>query len=503
VRAPRWRIAILAGVGFAPFAFPAESARVLPASAHNFTVRLTITSLRSTTNYGEETAPAGRRFLVFGATWEDVIDPAFAASRELPAGCKDDDLSVSLSLVIDGDIIVPVAAHEANAANLDADDPDIVGRSGGSTDTTYLRKVVGLKNAAGKRSLVYYDLEKPGAKTTGELVFAAPLAPWHTLELRYHDSTGGDCSLWLAGERSSERAGSGAVAGDPPGTQSNEVFALAAHVTEDPAKNASPPPPRRRFVAVELRGRSLLKVEDEFQPYDPSHQKGETWWRPDPANWIEFRDNLQLVADGTLPCRPENLDEVPETATFAAIGSTRQRLLYLVPVSAKSLDLVCFFPSYTIPGRDADVTPTPMRFHLAGPNAAASEASRSAERKIVDGPLEFFVTRHQVAPAFAGEVAAEGERFLIVDFALRNTGAECEEFTCAEQLVWFDHDSERAPDEITARGPLAPPPFFHLPPHELRAFQVVWRIPAKLAKAEMGLKGNAAAEKFSLPLASD
>ena len=56
---------------------------------------------------------------------------------------------------------------------------------------------------------------------------------------------------------------------------------------------------------------------------------------------------------------------------------------------------------------------------------------------------------------------------------------------------------------FTARGVLAPPVYFHLQPGDARAFQVVWRVPAALTKASMGLKGNTVAEKFDLTLSKN
>jgi hypothetical protein len=205
------------------------------------------------------------------------------------------------------------------------------------------------------------------------------------------------------------------------------------------------------------------------------------------------------------------------------------QLIYLVPATTRTLELECFFPSYQIPGIDGDVTPKLMRFHLAGPAAVAPMANEKTEHTIMDGPMEFRVNSHAVAPAFAGQPAGEGQRFLVVDFAARNSGNETMEFKSPEQLVWFKppdapeggdsprkfHEKrngvaydpasagdevETAPDEITARGPLAPPDFFYLEPGATRAFQVVWSVPIGLAQARLGIKGNTVADVFTLPL---
>ena len=477
----------------------ADPAVVLPASLHNYTVRLTLRALRVAPEYGGERAPDGRQFYVFTVTWEDVIDPAFAKERDLPVSAKDDNLSDSLALVVDDHVVVPVLAHEANTAGLDPNDPDLVSHSGGSTDAAYLRKVVGVKDAGGKRSQVYYALDQPGAQAVGEILFAVPTAPWHRLELRYHDPIGGDGGVLLAGPAGPAAAAEPA-AGDPPGTQTNEVFALAARLDQDPAVGPAAPPPGRRYIAVDFQGRSLLKVEDQCPPYDPTHPPGATFWRPDPAGWGDFSDELQCVADGRFPGVLDKASDVFDSVQFVPGVWTHHRLVFLVPAAARTLDLTCFFNDYEIPGHDDKVTPRPMRFHLAGPVAAPFSPPAGAEQHIVDGPVVDDVLRHAVVAQFGGLAAAPDERFLVVDFAVRNTGTEEAEFHAAEQLVWFNEGDEVPPDDATDRGPLAPPPYLKLAPGDARAFQAVWRIPARLKQAQLGLKGNEAAERFTLPL---
>jgi hypothetical protein len=472
-----------------------------PVSAKNYTVRLAVTGQHTVPAYGENSAPDGRQFLLLDAEFTDVIDSAFATERGLPDGAKNDNLAESLTLVIDGETSIPVATREADTAHLDPEDSDIVGRSGGSTDAAYLRKVVGLKNAAGKRSLVYYDLARPGASVRGELVFEVPttIATARSLELRYHDPVGSDLSLMLSGTRSAGSAT--ARPPDPAGMQTNEVLAVAARIVDGPVQAENPPPPGRRYVAVEFQARSLLKVQDQYPAYDSTHAAGEMWWRPDPVGWVEFHDSVQLIADGALPCGLERESDVPAEPEFPARSWGRYRLVYLVPEKARSLDLACYFPDYTIPGHDEAVTPKPMHFHLAGPPAVAPGAAKP-EKRIMDGALEFSVTGHRLTGELAGEKAAEGEQFLLVDFIVRNTGQEVGRFIVAEQCSWFNQGQENSPDDISSRGPHAPPATFPLGPGEARAFQVAWRVPVGLKKLEMGLKGNVVAEKFTLPAAT-
>ncbi|HEY4301421.1 MAG TPA: hypothetical protein VGM73_11130 [Candidatus Didemnitutus sp.] len=473
----------------------AGSAADAPLSAQNHTVRLTVTARQWRDTYGENHAAAGRTYLILDAQWTNVIDSAFAASRNLPVEAKNDDLAESLALVVDGHDSFPLTLREAPTANLDTNDADIVGHSGGSTDAAYLRKVVGLQNAAGRRALAYFDLEKPGSSSRGDLVFEAPAAEGHTLELRFHDPTGGDFALPLAGK--SAAPGAESAAEDPPGRQRNDIFALAAHLSANPARGLPPAPPDRRYLTVEFQARSLVKVEDQFPAYDPSHAQGETFWRPDPAGWTGFSDDLFVIADGSLPCGLDPATILPGDLEFPATGWGTLQLVFLVPTSAKALELECFFADYTIPGHEGTVSPPPMHFRLNGTATGATLPDKS-EKTVADGTMEFRVAAHHLVASFAGEPAAEGERFLLVDFAVQNHGPDVGRFTVAEQCVWFNHGDETVPDDISARGPQAPAASFALASGETRRFQVAWRVPATAKKFEMGLKGNQVAEKFTL-----
>jgi hypothetical protein len=486
-------LSCLVGLAFSVVARAAEVPAKLPASAHHAAVGLTITALRTQPNYGTEAAPDGRRFLVLTATWEDRVDPKIAEERQLPLGFKNDNLSEALALVVDGKETIPVESRATDTANLDTNDTDIVASTGSSTDAGYIRQFVGLKNDAGKRSQVYFNLAKPGDKTTGELVFSIPAQPWTSLELRYQDPFGGTFKLPLAGtppSNVSER--------DPADAQSNQVLMVSARLAATPATTEAPPP-GRRYVTVDFQAKSLMKVLDNLPVYDGSHEAGAQGLRPDPARWIELRTNLQLVADNSLPCGLEKESDAPEVGGFLPDTWTHHRLVYLVPADAKSLDLRCFFPVYTIPGIDGDVHPKPMTFHLSGPAAPASAPLPAGEKKLKDGTVELSFS-HVTASQFAGESAADGEVFLILTCAARNSGPEIEEFRAAEQLVLFNGDAQSSPDEISARGPRAAPSTFYLSTGESRSVQVVWRVPRKLTKAEFGLKGNFVAEKFTLPL---
>ncbi|HVU18432.1 MAG TPA: hypothetical protein VHD32_16125 [Candidatus Didemnitutus sp.] len=485
------RRALLSGLVFAAATAHAADS---PAAAQNHTVKLTISSSHWETAYGDNHPAEGKAYLVLGAEWTNVIDPELAATRELPTGAKNDNLAEALTLVVDGRDSFPLTLREASTANLDTEDSDIVTHSGGSTDAAYLRKVVGLKNAAGKKSLAYYELPKPGAAVRGDLVFEAPRSEGHALELHYHDPTGGDFVLPLSGKTGPSRPATAAP--DPEGAQKNEIFALVAKPVAN-AASLPAPPPGRRYVTVEFSGRSLLKVEDAYPPYDPAHAKGETFWRPDPAGWAGIGEDLFAIADGAQPCGLEKETALPADFEFPATGWGQLHLVFLVPAGAKALELECFFADYTIPGHEDTVTPKPMHLALVG-KAAAAALPEKFEHKITDGPLEFRIVSHRLEKSFAGETAADNEKFLLVDYAVKNQGPDTGRFTVGEQCVWFSDGSETPPDDISARGPASPPTSFALAAGEVRLFEVAWRVPATAKKFEMGLKGNEVAEKFTL-----
>lgn len=462
----------------------------LPASAQNYLVKFTALGAHLEGSYGDFTAGDGQRILVLAATWENKVDVALADKRNLPYRVANDDFRESVQLVIDGRELVPALVLDTNTAYLDTEDHDLLGQA--SAGGSYIRKTSGIKNAAGKRAQAYLALEKPGDRTTGDLLFALPARDWQSLELLYRDPLGDNFRVLLAGAVP--------VVPEPANVQNNEVLALAARLVEDQAPAATAPPRGRRYVTVDFHGKSLLKVQDAYPPYDPGHEPEALRWRPDPARWIEFRGAVEIIADGTLPCGLDPLSDVPDIALFTPETWTKHRLVFLVPAKAKTLDLVCRFATYQIPGIDHDVAPKPMRFHLAGPVATAPTPSTKPEVKLVDGGLELLVVHHGTQASVA-EVAAEpGEKFLVVDFVLHNAGTEVEAFKAGEQLTWFGPDGAVPPDEVSALNPLTAPQSFGLAPGESRSFQVIWRIPAKVTAVELGLRGNFAAEKFKLSL---
>ena len=206
------------------------------------------------------------------------------------------------------------------------------------------------------------------------------------------------------------------------------------------------------------------------------------------------------MADGQYCGVLDKASDVFDAVQFNPGTWARHRLVFLVPASAQSLDLACFFNDYAIPGHDDKITPKPMHFHLAGPVVNPPSAPVGSEKHIVDGPVVDDFMHHATVSRFSDLEAGSSEKFLVVDLTVRNTGADEAEFHAAEQLVWFNDGNEVAPDDAMNRGPLAPAPYIKLAAGEARAFQAVWRIPAGLKRADLGLKGNAVAEKFSLIL---
>jgi hypothetical protein len=480
-----WRVALVSvliqGICWADGLFK------LPITAQNHRLRFTVSHVATQDHYGDTTAPEGQIFVVCTGTWENVIDKAFAAERNLPDRALDDNLAESLSLTTSEGLTVPAAAREPDTAHLDANDHDVVGHSGGATDAAYIRKVVGYVDEHGQRSIVYIDLDHPGDKKSGDVVFLAPVAGGRPVQLAYDDPLGGEFTLNLLNEAIKP---SGVPEPAAPKIKKNDIFAIAAEATR-----VAPD-----LLEVSVTAKSLMTERIARPVYDPAFVADEEYNRTVATDFAEFAQSTQLVADGTQPCPRKDVSDATASITIQAKQWTRYPFRFKVPPTAKSFDLTLYFNSYTVPGHDGDDQPPPLVFHLMGPTAKKADVPAHPEAKVDDEELKFYILSHRNATEFAGQKADPEQQFLIVDWFIDNPTDSIEEFKSPEQLVWFDQDQETAPNDVTAQGPFAPPPFFDLSPHQSRTFETVWVVPAKLKQAAMGLKGNHVAQRFNLPL---
>ncbi|HEY9154556.1 MAG TPA: hypothetical protein VIM69_05460, partial [Opitutaceae bacterium] len=189
---------------------------------------MTIDRVTTQDHYGVTNAPDGQVFIVCTGTWENVIDKTFAATRDLPDRAVDDNLSESLLLTTSEGVTVPTAARQPDTAHLDAEDHDVVGHTGGATDAAYIRKVVGYQDEHKQRSIVYIDLDHPGDKKTGDVLFLVPVSSGRPIKMAYDDPLGGEFVLALSNEPIKS---SGSPAPAAQAVKKNDIFAIAAEAT--------------------------------------------------------------------------------------------------------------------------------------------------------------------------------------------------------------------------------------------------------------------------------
>jgi hypothetical protein len=445
-------IFFLLAVGLA--ALPAAAAPTFPVTAGNGALRLTVDSLRTAPAYGETAAPAGQQWLVLAARWENRIDPRFAAERELPVAYENDGLAKHLYVVIDGRTLGTLAGD--------------------------------LEDGAGHRSRAGIFLAKPGATTAGDLVFGIPTGPFASAELRYYDDTTGHFALALAGTPPTARAVKGPVR--------NQVGEFALYAIDDPAKDVKAPS-GFRAIALELRGRSVWTTAGDAPLYDAGHPRGAQTQQVKLLDWPDTRKSLLLLADGEYAYAPQG-GTLPDAARFLPDAATGGTLVFFVPTSAQTLELTCTM-TRTDTGEDAP-NAAALSFAVAG--TPAKPGAAKLPLRITDEMFQVGIAARRT-PEFAGEKAADGQTFVILDVIAENTGGGAEYFQPRSQLSLTDATGALAEaDEITARGAHRPEDIVFVPAGGHRRFELVFRLSAAQTAPKLHFRGGSFEQDYQLPL---
>lgn len=432
----------------------ALAAAEFPVSAENGALRLTVESVRSAATYSGSAAPEGRQWFVAGCRWRNRIDAKLAAERGAATAMAVGDLAKHLYLVVDG----------ARLGTL---------RPGGGE--------------RGRRALGEVVLTSPGSALIGDLVFEIPAGGWTGAELRFYDDIAGHFVLVL---------GESAGPGEPPGAVvRNEVGEFGLFRVDDPveAPAGAAVPDGCRVVSVELRARSIWKTRGPAPEYDFAAPAGAEVERTNLLDWPGTSQSFVLLADGEYASSPLG-GTLPEVARFLPDVFTGGTLLFAVPRSARTLELVGTLGHAATEAGAVDFAPV----RLAVSGGRPQPAAWAMPLRLSDEMFRVAVGARRER-RFAGEPADEGQEFLVLDVGVENTGAGGEYFQPAEQLQLIGDDATSvACDEATWRSARRPQGALYVPAGERRRFELAFRVAAGAAP-KLVFRGGSCETQHELP----
>jgi hypothetical protein len=437
----------------------AEETAAVQASGQTHAVELRV----QTAALRDEYAGAEGRFIVLSTTWENVIPISMAWGQPLPTVVRFEELSNHLYLVLN--------------------------------NRQVLRLREDTQDQPGHLRIRPLELPEVGAVAAGNLVFEAPDEPIESLELRLYDFAHGHLALKLV--ESAEAAARGEE--EPIGpVQGNEVVEAGVFGVERLAElEGQAAPDGMRFVRVDLRGRSMFTFEADATAFDPQARAGDKIEIGTVGDWSEAHRHTQLVVDGEYAYVPDpELTEMSDSPRMLPDLMTGGRVVFLALAEARSLSLWCDFPNARLP--DGRVI-QPGGFELPIEGEAPAAREQAAIASIDDEVFGVEVVEQSAVEEFAGELAGDGRRFLVLDVSVVNQGEKSELFQTRPQLKHTAEDGTQSEmHEVTFRGKHPPSELVLIPPKQRRSFQVVYETNAEETRPRLAYAGVSRAEVVEL-----
>lgn len=386
-----------------------------PAENRNRALEVRVESFQVVSEYAGRKAADGRAWLVVGSEWTNVIPMSYVYGTERPVAFHIGDFNEILFAVVNG----------SRLARLQT---ELTSGPGGLTEREF-------------------KLEYLGSSRRGVAVFDVPASGIESLEMRFYDFSHGHIRLPLLRKDG--------AAPKPVASAKNEL--LEAEVRSF-RKDPTGAPDGMTFVRVDLGARSVWELEVDATAFDPKAKKDDRTRVPTLGRWEDLDRLISLVVDGDSAVAPRSA----ASAILLPDATTGEELVFLVPKSAKSLELRIDFVPMGVPGREDPLLPAPIVLALEGrrPSATQPKALVTAQ----DGDVRLDVTAR----------TREG-RFLVVEISILNEG-EGRFFDAVESLRYVPEQGEPVPLHETTR----PPKF--LPKGERRVFRAVFEIDEKAKK---------------------
>ena len=415
-------------------------------TAANRAAQITVANITLTRKFGATPAPEGRRFLVVGCEWGNVILLSHFAGAAIGTEYRVPDLADNLYLVADGKTLYRLWPK--------ADIPGALKQKNFSV--------------------------VPGSPLNGVLLFDLPAnATFTRLELRFYDFAHGHWVLPL--QISAQPLSESKPVAAP---QSNEVLETAVYgLRTDGEIHGVGAPAGLTYVSLNLRARSTITTEANASAFDPHAAPDAKTVVGTVADWKESRKYLQMIVDGEYAWPAIDLTDLPKEPRFLPDVFTGGNVVFLVPEKHTSLELRCDFPNAKLTTGKI-IRPTGLTMLLEGNRPTL--LPRNAIAAVKDDIFDVAINEQSTIEQFAGIRATAGKRFLVLDVTVKNLGKQQEFFQTVEQLKHVDEKGAISPiDKAGYSGLRRPLEQIYIPSGEQRTFQLVYQIPVSEAKPRL------------------
>jgi hypothetical protein len=424
---------------------------------------LSVSSVSLLDQYGAVKAPPGRRLLVVGTHWRNILTPQIIRDKKVPVVYKIPKLSDHLYCVADGVRILPA------------------------------------QTAGGPGLLSWGELSLPqiGSTADGRLLFdVSAQSPPKRVVLRFYDFAHGPITLPLV-IPPGETVAAPQPRPDRP-LQKNDLLEMGIYQFHKTGQlNGRSAPAGMTFITFDLRARSLYTTLADATAYDPKAKPGQMIALGTVADWKDARRYQQVVADGEYAYGPLDGSTLSPLPRFLPDLMTGGQLAFLVPAKTTSLELLCGFPNAKLPDGTV-VHPKPLRFVLEGSPSPLPLAQKPIA-SVKDDVFDVAVLSQQSTADLAGKKAGDGKIFLTLGVQVNNSGQKGEFFQPQKQLNYAAQDgSQSPPDVITTQLPHPPIDPLWIPPGETRAFEVAYRIAADQTRPRLAYGGVSLAKVLDL-----
>lgn len=417
--------------------------------------------------YAGHAAPAGQRWLVLAASFENQLAFDLMMDLDYPEPVGISSLPRQLFLLIDGKRIARLA-----------DEPK---RFMGHLPTGF-------------------TLARVGSIAPGKLVFPIPEQGVDSLSLRFYHDQYAPLRVNLMGKDNRNTA-----ATDEPalGPKANDLMSFAVYGHDFRDEHAGRAAPEgMRFVAVDLRGRSNLTLETDARALDADAAADKKAKLGEVMDYLKAPKMLQVEVDGeyayTRLADAGGLEPVPPLLPDAMAGG---EAVFLVPDDAESIDLALHFPEFRDTGGRRLGMPEPMRFTLRGEGGPAEP--RQSIAVINDNPTPVGVMAQRVVERY-GNVdpieAGGGRSLLVVTTSFKNNSDEGGMFNVTERFA-FDHGGGKpGPLRVASPGGATVGEPIWLPTNRRRTVELVFDVPAGTESGRLTYSGVSVATAVDLTL---
>lgn len=414
--------------------FEPGKGRTLWVEGKNRALNVRAQSFHVTSDYAGRKAADGRAWLVVDSEWTNDIPMSYVFGREQPVAFEIGSFHEILHGVVNG----------SRLARLDA---ELTASPGGLSEKPF-------------------RLEYFGSSRRGVAVFDVPASGIETLDFRFYDLTHGHIALPLLARKEAAPAVKPVA-----GPAKNELLGAEVRGVRKVKKGA---PDGMSFVHVDLLAHGVWSIETDATAFDPKAKKGQKMRVPTFGRWEDLHRLVSLVVDGESAASPLEASLLGNEAFLLPDVPTGNELVFLVPDSAKSLEVRLDFVPMGVPGRADPLLPAPITLPIEGTRPKAADRKPLASAK--DGVVRVDVVAKSVVTGFAGR---EG-RFLVVELSVLN-GGEGSFFDANETVKYVPEQGD--PVGLHEAAHLGPrPPARFLPKGERRLFQAAFEIDAKATR---------------------